>query len=375
MRLEFEKATDSIINNNILKELRGYENIIVFGAGDSGDWAVNLLRKNNIFPKCYCDNSSRKWGKSRNGLIIRSFEAAIGEYKEPAICIASMWREEIYRQICEYDGALSERTYDLLTSMAWETADRQYQSKEYEYIRAHEAEFEKLYEEFEDEQSKLTLEGILNYRLTRDDTWLHKIKSNETSYLDRTVIDEEHYKMVQHGSIIDGGAFDGDTVELFINKAGNGNVLEIHCYEAETKNIVVIEEKMAKGEWNPHRVFLHKAALWDKKEEIGFGGTGLSGHIKEANDMRVNAERIDDFAYQNVGLIKLDIEGAERKALLGAEGIIRKHRPILAICTYHLQDDILVLSDFIKSLNCNYKLVLRHYMLSAGDSILYGIPQ
>ncbi len=89
----------------------------------------------------------------------------------------------------------------------------------------------------------------------------------------------------------------------------------------------------------------------------------------------VIAEKIDDTFYHDLRLIKLDIEGAERYALQGAKNTIVRNRPVLAICAYHLQDDILVLSDFIRSALTGYKLYLRHYLLSAGDTILYGIPQ
>lgn len=375
MNIELDKAVNSIVSGRVLRELKKASDIIVFGAGDSGDWAVNLLRKNNIFPKCYCDNSQGKQGEYRNGLLIKSFEDAVKEYEAAAICIASMWREEIYNQIQAYDCELIERTYDLLTSMAWETAKKQYNSEEYEYIKDYEVEFEKLYQEFEDDKSKQTLEGLLNYRLTRENMCLQRVKSNEMTYLDRTVINKNCFERIYNGAIIDGGAFDGDTVEMFVKTLGKHKKLEIHCYEAEPQNYNVIENKIAMKEWKPHEVILHKAALWDKRGEVGFDGTGLSGYTNEVGSQKIKAETIDDYGYRDVGLIKLDIEGAERNALLGARNTIKRCRPVLAICAYHLQDDILVLSDFIKALECNYKLVLRHYMLSAGDTILYGIPK
>lgn len=369
MRLEYEKATDSIIDRHLLKELEKYRNIIVFGAGDSGDWAVNLLRKNKIFPVCFCDNSPRKWGELKNGLYIRSFEEAVGEYEDAAICVASMWYEDIYKQICEYHSMYAQRIYNLLSSMAWETS-----AKEYDYIKNHEVAFEKLYQELADRQSKLTLEGILNYRLTRERSCLKRIKSEETPYLDKTVIDEIAYRKMGEGTIIDGGAFDGDSVEMLIEHLGGGHVLNIHCYEAESKNCEALKEKIAKGEWSSHSVTLHQAALWNEKGKISFGRVGLSGHVNSRGDTGILAERIDDYPYDSVGLIKLDVEGAERNALEGARHTINRCRPVLAVCAYHLQDDLLTLSDFIRSLEGNYRVYLRHYMLSAGDSILYGIP-
>lgn len=374
MHIEWNEANNGIVNDKVLAELKKYKDVIVFGAGESGEWTVKLLRENNIFPKCYCDNSPRKWGELKNDLCIKPFEDAVKEYGGGAICVASMWKEQIYKQICEYDALFADRTYDLLTTMAWETSDKLYKSNEYDYIKYNLDAFENLYNELADKISKTTLEGLLNYRLTRNSAWLKKIKSNERPYVDATVLKESGFENIWNSTIIDGGAFDGDTIELLIQSNKEKNVLNIHCYEAEDGNCRIIEEKENNGRWCPHQVILHKAALWNEKTEIGFDGNGLSGNVDRNNDRKVKAERIDDYPYGKVGLIKLDIEGAERRALAGAVKVIKKNRPVLAICAYHLQDDLLVLSDFIKSLECGYRLYLRHYMLSSGDSILYGIP-
>lgn len=88
----------------------------------------------------------------------------------------------------------------------------------------------------------------------------------------------------------------------------------------------------------------------------------------------VLTEKIDDYNYDHVSFIKLDIEGAERYALEGAKSIINRDRPVLAVSTYHLQDDLLVLSKIIQIFECGYSVYLRHYMLSSGDTVLYAVP-
>ncbi len=379
MRIELDNAITDIVNNTVLKELKKDKNVIIFGAGASGDWAADLLRSHGIFPKCYCDNSSRKWGKMRNGLKIQPFTEAIKEYEGAAICIASMWQEEIYKQICEYDNSLAARTYNLLTTMAWETSGKQYRSEELDYIQCHLDAFENLCGELADETSRMTLEGLLNYRLTRDTKWLKRIKSEEEIYLDKEILKGEYSEYAKDGIIIDGGGYNGDTVDLIIGSCKKNNVLNIHCYECEEENCRVIEEKIHKDVWHPHHVVLHKAALWNEKTKIRFEGNGLSGNVNSSQTNNgegkwISAERIDDYPYEKVSLIKLDVEGAERQVLAGAAETIKRDRPVLAICAYHLQDDLLVLSDFIRSLDCSYQLYLRHYMLASGDSILYGVP-
>lgn len=71
--------------------------------------------------------------------------------------------------------------------------------------------------------------------------------------------------------------------------------------------------------------------------------------------------KIDDIDIQVVGklCVKMDIEGFELKALKGAEKTILKYMPDMAICAYHLADDIYKIPELIKSLNKKYKCILR----------------
>lgn len=221
---------------------------------------------------------------------------------------------------------------------------------------------------------------MLNYRLTRRKDFLRDIKSNGVVYLDDKVIPLKLLNNISRETIIDGGAFDGDTVEQFIKYVGGNDIgLEIHCYEADRNNCDKLTSKLEKYE--PHKIYVHRAALWSEANiPVRFEGEALSGRVdvddkKMENGVEIRTEKIDDYEYRNVGFIKLDIEGAEREALKGAEKIIRRYRPVLAICAYHLQDDLLVLAEYIQSLQCGYRLILRHYMCSSGDTILYALPE
>ena len=156
MKLDFEHSKKEIIDTCMIEELKRAKDVIVFGAGGSGDWTVSALRKHGIMPRCFCDNSERKQGKAQNFLDILSFEDAIRLYPEAAVCIASMWQEEIQRQITAYDPGLEKHMYNLLKSMAWETTNCQYVSSEEEYIRGNLPRFEELCRELADEYSKET---------------------------------------------------------------------------------------------------------------------------------------------------------------------------------------------------------------------------
>jgi hypothetical protein len=74
-------------------------------------------------------------------------------------------------------------------------------------------------------------------------------------------------------------------------------------------------------------------------------------------------------------LIKMDIEGAEPRALAGAAGIIRGHRPVLAICVYHRQEHLWTIPEYIRSLDLGYNLFLRRYGDEFGDVVCYAVPE
>lgn len=207
MKLDFAGAKENIVPTDVWVELKKHKDVIVFGAGQSGDWVIDLLRSQGIFPKAICDNYSGKWGQKRNQLRIESFEKTITAYPNAAICVASVWSEEIVKQIGEYDETLLKRTWDLLSTMVWETSNGLCISGEGQYIRDNLQAFENLYHELEDDMSKNTLEGLLNYRLTRDKKYLKAIKSNEDVYVDRSIITGRLLERIQKGILIDGGGF------------------------------------------------------------------------------------------------------------------------------------------------------------------------
>lgn len=91
--------------------------------------------------------------------------------------------------------------------------------------------------------------------------------------------------------------------------------------------------------------------------------------LNDKNHIIVEVDTIDSFVKENdikkVDFIKADIEGAERYMLLGAVETIRKFKPKISICTYHLADDKEVLEKIIKDINPEYKIIHRWKKLYA----------
>lgn len=85
-------------------------------------------------------------------------------------------------------------------------------------------------------------------------------------------------------------------------------------------------------------------------------------------DTLVSQEKI-----RKVDFIKMDIEGYELKALVGATDTIKKYKPKLAISLYHKNSDIIDIPGFISDLNIGYKLFMDNYTIHKEETILYAI--
>lgn len=83
---------------------------------------------------------------------------------------------------------------------------------------------------------------------------------------------------------------------------------------------------------------------------------------------------LDEALGEDGAFIKMDIEGAEKEALEGAERTVIKYRPKLAISVYHKPEDIVEVPEIILSYGLDYQFYLRHYSLAAFDTVLYAVP-
>ena len=62
---------------------------------------------------------------------------------------------------------------------------------------------------------------------------------------------------------------------------------------------------------------------------------------------------------QVVNFIKADVEGYEFRVLLGAESIIRSHRPRIALTMYHPQNNVAEVMDFLSECHAGYQFATK----------------
>lgn len=117
------------------------------------------------------------------------------------------------------------------------------------------------------------------------------------------------------------------------------------------------------------RVVLVPEGAWSSESSLDFHvGIANSGSgslvTKEAGSrtLRVPVRPIDDMVanlnLDKLDFVKMDIEGAEREALKGGAGTLRRFKPRLMLDAYHLSDDSIVLPAAILAANPAYR---THY--------------
>jgi hypothetical protein len=112
--------------------------------------------------------------------------------------------------------------------------------------------------------------------------------------------------------------------------------------------------------------------------ESNLGNSKVVNDVFCGGNITINAIALDDFfngklEHEMPTFIKLDIEGAEREALLGAKNIIAKYKPKLAICAYHKPEDVYELAETIASIRSDYNFVLRQHENGVLETILYAV--
>ncbi len=171
------------------------------------------------------------------------------------------------------------------------------------------------------------------------------------------------------GLLCDIGSYDGLDSIRAIDYFSN-SVLEILAFEPNKENYVRCTNNLVN--YPSVRVFRLGVSSQNGKEYIE--GSGEGAHLSDNGRGMVETVALDDFiGDKKVGFIKMDIEGEEENVLVGAEEIIKKNKPIIALSVYHKCCDIWRIPMKLLELNPDYKLFFSHHTLSWGDTVCYAV--
>lgn len=266
----------------------------------------------------------------------------------------------------------------------------------------------KLASGFADPFSRISWLCVLLYRLTLNPFYLEACAVGHHTdgfKLNSYSTNREFFKFGDEEVYVDGGAFDGDTLQGFL-RACNGRFKHIHTFEPSAVNNQAIRARLVglRDEYLlplESRITQHEAGLWSRTTTLAFnasltvseyagngGGyaqvqtahlldTGLLTHIYDpAHEQSVASTiavtTVDEAADLQATFIKLEIEGAELEALHGARQTIARNRPQMAISMYHKPEDLLTLTQFVQETDKGYRLGFRqHHRLYPDGMVMY----
>ena len=199
----------------------------------------------------------------------------------------------------------------------------------------------------------------------------------------------EHINKNKIETIIDGGFCNG--IQSLAFKKYFNNLTKLYAFEP-------MYEKFKDDNYDSfikdeNFVEIIPCGLWGEKTTIGFlentsskAASRIAG-TKEIKEQRkneklttINTTTIDDFKKEKnikkIDFIKMDIEGSEMPALIGAQKTILSDRPQLAISIYHSLSDFVEIPLYLyeQLKKENYTFYFEHYSYDLFESVLYAIP-
>ena len=191
-------------------------------------------------------------------------------------------------------------------------------------------------------------------------------------------------------SVIDCGAYDGDSLRAYLEHFGE-RITDYLAIEANPKNAKVLSTWVQENTVAAHSegagIRVSNVAVSDRRGEILLSDEGTASTYftcSYADEtvlgdglFTVVTAPIDDLAWDtDWTLIKMDIEGAEYEALLGARNLIADQHPALAISVYHRPDDLWRLPMLVDSLAPEaYDFYLRLEGHWGSETVCYAVPK
>lgn len=167
---------------------------------------------------------------------------------------------------------------------------------------------------------------------------------------------------------IDCGAYVGDTVESFRRRGLSFGA--VAAFEPDPAHFDKLSTALAQ-----ENASVFPCGVWDGMTQLRFTANDAASHINEQGETIVQTVALDQ-ALPNFALdfIKMDIEGAEPQALAGAQRLIARYRPRLAISAYHRPGHLWELLHQIRHWDLGYRFHLRGHSFNGFDTVLYALP-
>lgn len=186
-------------------------------------------------------------------------------------------------------------------------------------------------------------------------------------------------KVRESDIVIDAGGCWGDTALYFASMAGSRG--RVYTFEFIPSNLEIMRANLNLNDALSPNITIVENPVWSQSDQTLFcidngPGSRVSSQRLSSDDITMKTVSIDDFIERRqldrVDFIKMDIEGAELATLKGAEQVLRKFRPQLAVSVYHRPEDLVEIPRYLASLDLGYEFYLGHHTIHLEETILYA---
>lgn len=329
--------------------------LILFGAS-SGCQHFFETKKGEYQVAYIVDNDSKKWNQQIYGKEIMSPNVLEEENSvNTLVLIVSIYINEIVSQL-ESLGITNYYSWRFLNTNIRSEDTNKY-AKEFQQVRSLLA----------DEVSKEIYDKVIEKRMLGSKDYRELLSENH--YFPEGIIEREEDEV-----FVDCGAYDGDSIIKFKSWANN-NYKKIYAFEP-TKDIY---QKLYENFKDDDKIICVNVGIWDRKTTLRFHqneSVAGANRISEEGSVEIQCIGLDDFLdSEKVTFIKMDVEGAEQRALLGAHKILRIQKPKLAISIYHSLEDLWQIPLLIHELVPEYQLFIRHHDILPWETVVYAVAK
>ena len=174
-------------------------------------------------------------------------------------------------------------------------------------------------------------------------------------------------------TVIDCGAHVG----VFTRYALDRGVARVVAIEPEPANLACLELNFA-AEMAAGKVVVVRKGVWDSKTELEMSvhhnNSAAPSFVTQYAGAEVSLlpvmpldDIVTSLGLERVDFIKMDIEGAEQRAVKGALDTIRRFKPRMAICTYHGTGDSAAVTRLVSTAYPRYRIHANEVVFRAAE--------
>lgn len=347
--------------------------IWIYGAGNFGGWIYNILKLYKFDVVGFLDKKALECYKIDNKPVLNPASLDISNLiKKNGIIIISIFCEQkaveaIKTDLLNWGYKNILFYYDLSLPFDITVADGS-KEKGLEFYRKNCDDIIRCYDLLADKKSKQIYEKYIDAYLSKDLCIFEKA-DYQPQYFAKDIP-----SVKGAARFIDCGAFDGDSVRSLVENKGKAEsiaLFEPNKYSREKLNGFLSNSKTEFAK----EIIVFPCGVWKNSEILKFNNSKCkaSSSVSEGGKDYIQCTSIDEALIGFLPtFIKMDIEGAEYNALLGAKETITKNKPDLAICLYHKVEDLWSIPLLLNSWNLNYQFNIRAYRMFGYETVLYA---